>query len=385
MDDQNRNLILATALSFLVILVWFLLFPPEEQAPNPNPTAPSEQQLDAGDIAALPPTAGDQAPPTGRPHPMRPTEAQRIPIDTPALLRLDLATRRSDRRPFAQALPRGHRPRLADRATAAARRRRSRLLRDLRLGRLARRLGRRRRARPQHRLAARVGRNARARLTGHAGLGEPGRPDLPARDLGRRKLPLHRHPERREHVRGTGPPRALWHRRTAWRARRPEPLLHHPRRPDPDGGRPALRDGLRRRRRPRCRRTRGRARRGCGGRRERLDRLHRPLLDDRSRPRAGAAVHRRDASTPRTPTSTRPRRGCPQSTVAPGATATLDTATLCRRQGMGDDPRVPAGRHRQVHRRDRLGLVLLPDQADLRRAALAERPDRQHGRRRSSC
>ena len=33
MDDQNKNLILATALSFLVILTWFILFPPEEQAP----------------------------------------------------------------------------------------------------------------------------------------------------------------------------------------------------------------------------------------------------------------------------------------------------------------------------------------------------------------
>ena len=30
MDDQSRNLILATALSFLVILVWFLLFPPPD-------------------------------------------------------------------------------------------------------------------------------------------------------------------------------------------------------------------------------------------------------------------------------------------------------------------------------------------------------------------
>ena len=30
MDDQNKNLILATALSFLVILVWFVFFPPEE-------------------------------------------------------------------------------------------------------------------------------------------------------------------------------------------------------------------------------------------------------------------------------------------------------------------------------------------------------------------
>lgn len=33
MDNQNKNLILATALSFAVILVWFLLFPPPETTP----------------------------------------------------------------------------------------------------------------------------------------------------------------------------------------------------------------------------------------------------------------------------------------------------------------------------------------------------------------
>jgi len=30
MNDQNRNLILATLLSFAVIMTWTLLFPPEE-------------------------------------------------------------------------------------------------------------------------------------------------------------------------------------------------------------------------------------------------------------------------------------------------------------------------------------------------------------------
>ncbi|WP_299130325.1 membrane protein insertase YidC [uncultured Amaricoccus sp.] len=39
MDDQNRNLILATALSFLVILVWFLLFPPPESQTAPQTPA----------------------------------------------------------------------------------------------------------------------------------------------------------------------------------------------------------------------------------------------------------------------------------------------------------------------------------------------------------
>ena len=40
MDDQNRNLILATALSFLVILVWFILFPPQE--PPVEPVTPPQ-------------------------------------------------------------------------------------------------------------------------------------------------------------------------------------------------------------------------------------------------------------------------------------------------------------------------------------------------------
>lgn len=39
MDDQNKNLILATALSFGVILIWFVLFPPAE-APQQDPNAP---------------------------------------------------------------------------------------------------------------------------------------------------------------------------------------------------------------------------------------------------------------------------------------------------------------------------------------------------------
>ena len=55
MDDQNKNLIMATALSFMVILVWFILFPPEEppveQAPvessQTGPTAtPTAEAID---------------------------------------------------------------------------------------------------------------------------------------------------------------------------------------------------------------------------------------------------------------------------------------------------------------------------------------------------
>ena len=54
MDDQNKNLILATALSFLVILVWFVLFPPPEPTPaDPNAVISAEGQ------AVLPTASGE--------------------------------------------------------------------------------------------------------------------------------------------------------------------------------------------------------------------------------------------------------------------------------------------------------------------------------------
>ena len=49
MDDQNKNLILATVLSFLVILLWYTLFPPPETQPVPETPAQSQ-------------TAGETAP-----------------------------------------------------------------------------------------------------------------------------------------------------------------------------------------------------------------------------------------------------------------------------------------------------------------------------------
>ena len=63
MDDQNRNLILATALSFLVILVWFLIFPPEQQAPNP----PVPVEATQADGAGAPPGTATGAATTGAP------------------------------------------------------------------------------------------------------------------------------------------------------------------------------------------------------------------------------------------------------------------------------------------------------------------------------
>ena len=74
MDDQNKNLILATALSFLVILVWFILFPP--------PTAPVEQtpveQLATLQQAPQAEIAAQTAAPLTQ-------AAPRVKIDTPEL------------------------------------------------------------------------------------------------------------------------------------------------------------------------------------------------------------------------------------------------------------------------------------------------------------
>ena len=48
MDEQNRNLILATALSFAVILVWFVLFPPETPPQQPVQQPGVETTQDGG-------------------------------------------------------------------------------------------------------------------------------------------------------------------------------------------------------------------------------------------------------------------------------------------------------------------------------------------------
>jgi YidC/Oxa1 family membrane protein insertase len=92
MDDQNKNLFLATALSFLVILVWFIVFPPEEpqpetalgeetaaQAANPNAPVPnaSDAQTSEGTPAAT--ASGIETPAD------RLAAAPRIAIDTGSL------------------------------------------------------------------------------------------------------------------------------------------------------------------------------------------------------------------------------------------------------------------------------------------------------------
>lgn len=79
MDDQNKNLILATVLSFVVIMVWFVLFPPPEPVVDPNAPAVVSTDGTTPPAAVTQPTAvpGESVTPAA--------EAPRLTIDTPEL------------------------------------------------------------------------------------------------------------------------------------------------------------------------------------------------------------------------------------------------------------------------------------------------------------
>ncbi len=82
MDDQNRNLILASALSFVVIIVWFVLFPPPEPV-SVNPDTP-EAQATQNQSLSLPSVSETEQ--TAAPQAVSPAqEAPRIPIETDRL------------------------------------------------------------------------------------------------------------------------------------------------------------------------------------------------------------------------------------------------------------------------------------------------------------
>ncbi|MEO3478739.1 membrane protein insertase YidC [Phaeobacter sp. CAU 1743] len=84
MDDQNKNLILATALSFLVILGWYSFFPPPE--PEPAPETVANETAPAGDTAAAPGAAQpDTAVSTQPSEEAQAPDAPRLTIDTPRL------------------------------------------------------------------------------------------------------------------------------------------------------------------------------------------------------------------------------------------------------------------------------------------------------------
>ncbi|APX23244.1 MAG: membrane protein insertase YidC [Rhodobacteraceae bacterium] len=86
MDDQNKNLLIATGLSFVVILIWFVLFPPPEE-PAQDQADPAAITQTEGQPATTPSTApGSASGDTASPAPdTAATDTPRVPIDTPRL------------------------------------------------------------------------------------------------------------------------------------------------------------------------------------------------------------------------------------------------------------------------------------------------------------
>ncbi|MGR3620700.1 membrane protein insertase YidC [Pseudophaeobacter sp.] len=83
MDDQNKNLILATALSFLVILGWYSFFPPPEVEPAPE--ALTAETAPAADTASVPSAAGGEAVASQSTEEAGASDAPRVTIDTDRL------------------------------------------------------------------------------------------------------------------------------------------------------------------------------------------------------------------------------------------------------------------------------------------------------------
>ncbi|MEC8197377.1 MAG: membrane protein insertase YidC [Pseudomonadota bacterium] len=85
MDDQNKNLILATALSFGVILIWFLLFPPPEATQDPNAPTAVVEGTDAVTPSTAPATAAADSGAATSVAPTEVPDAPRVEIDTARL------------------------------------------------------------------------------------------------------------------------------------------------------------------------------------------------------------------------------------------------------------------------------------------------------------
>ena len=83
MDDQNKNLILATALSFLVILGWYSFFPPPE--PESAPEALAAETAPAGDTASTPSAAAAEAVASQSSEEANASDAPRLSIETDRL------------------------------------------------------------------------------------------------------------------------------------------------------------------------------------------------------------------------------------------------------------------------------------------------------------
>ena len=85
MDDQNKNLILATGLSFLVIMVWFVLFPPPEATPTDPNTPVTAENTGANDAVPAPTAEGELGATTTEATAETASDAPRIAINTPTL------------------------------------------------------------------------------------------------------------------------------------------------------------------------------------------------------------------------------------------------------------------------------------------------------------
>ncbi|MDO5756684.1 MAG: membrane protein insertase YidC [Rhodobacterales bacterium] len=96
MDDQNKNLIFATALSFIVIMLWFVLFPapdtpPEDVSAPATTSQPAKNTATEPGIAAAPDVAGDapeaeaRTPAGAQGTAPEVADAPRVEIDTPSL------------------------------------------------------------------------------------------------------------------------------------------------------------------------------------------------------------------------------------------------------------------------------------------------------------
>ncbi|MGH1413980.1 MAG: membrane protein insertase YidC [Pelagimonas sp.] len=86
MDEQNKNLFLATALSFVVILVWFVLFPPPEEPPvDPNAPVIAEGDVPTNNDLAAAPTAAPGSAPAQTAESADTVESPRVSLNTDRL------------------------------------------------------------------------------------------------------------------------------------------------------------------------------------------------------------------------------------------------------------------------------------------------------------
>ena len=87
MDDQNKNLILATVLSLIVIVVWLTVFPPPKPEPAPLAETSTQNTANGSDVSI--PAASARAPEAqaaaAETSETVQTSAPRVPIDTPRL------------------------------------------------------------------------------------------------------------------------------------------------------------------------------------------------------------------------------------------------------------------------------------------------------------